>query len=112
MVDGADNNNSFFAQARGRYRAPYQFSNEVVKEFRVSSNSYSAELGRAGGAVFNVVTRSGSNDWHGTSFYYLRDGVLDAQQPFANCKPDDRQQQFGGTLAADSQRPYIFLCRL
>src|SRR5271165_3364367 len=47
LVDGADNNNSFYAQARGRYRAPYQFSNEVIKEFRVSSNSYSAELGRA-----------------------------------------------------------------
>ncbi len=38
LVDGTDNNNSFFAQARGRYRAPYQFSNEVIKEFRVSSN--------------------------------------------------------------------------
>src|SRR5664279_5047859 len=48
LVDGTDNNNSFFAQARGRYRAPYQFSNEVIKEFRVSSNGYSAELGRAG----------------------------------------------------------------
>jgi hypothetical protein len=48
LVDGADNNNSFFGQARGRYRAPYQFSNEVVQEFRVSSNSYGAELGRAG----------------------------------------------------------------
>src|SRR5438128_11696372 len=42
-------------QARGRYRAPYQFSNEVVQEFRVSSNSYGAELGRSGGAVVNVV---------------------------------------------------------
>ena len=50
LVDGADNNNSFFAQARGRYRAPYQFSNEVVQQFRVSSNTYGAELGRSGGA--------------------------------------------------------------
>lgn len=49
LVDGADNNNAFFSQARGRYRAPYQFSNEVVQEFRVSSNTYGAELGRAGG---------------------------------------------------------------
>ena len=73
LVDGTDNNNSFYAQARGRYRAPYQFSNEVIKEFRVSSNSYSAELGRAGGAVFNVATKSGTNEWHGSSFYYLRD---------------------------------------
>src|ERR671922_16235 len=66
LVDGSDNNNGFFAQARGRYRAPYQFSNEVVQEFRVSSNTYGAELGRAGGAVINIVTRSGSNHFHGT----------------------------------------------
>src|SRR5512142_2215263 len=72
LVDGADNNNSFFAQARGRYRAPYQFSNEVVQEFRVSSNTYGAELGRAGGGVINVVTKSGTNQMHGSSFYFLR----------------------------------------
>ena len=65
LVDGADNNNAFFAQARGRYRAPYQFSNEVIQEFRVSSNTYGAELGRSGGAVINVVTKSGSNHTHG-----------------------------------------------
>ncbi len=108
LVDGADNNNSFYAQARGRYRAPYQFSNEVIKEFRVSSNSYSAELGRAGGAVFNVVTKSGSNDWHGSAFYYLRDRYFDAQQAFADCKPDDRQQQFGGTLGGPIRRDRVF----
>jgi hypothetical protein len=56
LVDGGDNNSAFFGQARGRYRAPYQFSNEVVQEFRVSSNTYGADLGRAGGAVVNVVT--------------------------------------------------------
>ena len=64
LVDGTDNNNGFFAQARGRYRSPYQFSDEVVAEFRVSSNSYGAESGRSGGAVVNVVTKSGSNSWH------------------------------------------------
>ena len=73
-----------FAQARGRYRAPYQFSNEVVQEFRVSSNSYGAELGRAGGAVVNVVTKSGTNHWHGTGFYFLRDSALNAQHPFVD----------------------------
>ena len=76
LVDGGDNNNAFFGQARGRYRAPYQFSNEVVQEFRVSSNTYGAELGRSGGAVVNVVTKSGSNRLHGTDFYYLRDSAL------------------------------------
>ena len=108
QVDGADNNNSFYAQARGRYRAPYQFSNEVIKEFRVSSNAYSAELGRSGGAVFNVVTKSGSNDWHGGSFYYLRDRDFDAQQPYAWSKPADRQQQFGGTIGGPIRKDRVF----
>jgi outer membrane receptor protein involved in Fe transport len=98
LVDGADNNNAFFAQARGRYRSPYQFSNEVIQEFRVSSNSYGAELGRAGGAVVNVVTKSGSNRYHGTAFYYLRDSKFNAQPPFTDFQPSDRQQQFGFTL--------------
>src|SRR5271165_4726186 len=108
LVDGTDNNNSFYAQARGRYRAPYQFSNEVVKEFRVSSNAYSAELGKAGGAVFNVVTKSGTNDWHGSGFYYLRDRVFDAQQAYTTAQPDDRQQQFGGTLGGPIRKDRIF----
>jgi len=61
LVDGGDDNNGFFAQASGRYHAPYQFSNEVVQEFRVSSSGYGSESGRAGGAVVNVVTKSGTN---------------------------------------------------
>ncbi|MGA2902352.1 MAG: TonB-dependent receptor [Candidatus Korobacteraceae bacterium] len=108
LVDGADDNNSFFAQARGGYRAPYQFSNEVIQEFRVSKNSYSAELGRSGGAVFNVVTKSGTNDWHGTGFYYLRDRSFDAQQPYASSQPNDRQQQFGGTVGGPIRKDRIF----
>src|SRR5271169_1564784 len=81
LVDGVDNNNAFFSQERGRYRAPYQFSNEVVQEFRVSSNTYGPELGRSGGAVINVVTRSGGNQWHGSLFDYYRDGRLGAGYP-------------------------------
>jgi hypothetical protein len=108
LVDGGDNNNSFFGQARGRYRAPYQFSNEVVQEFRVSSNTYGAELGRAGGAVVNVVTQSGSNHWHGTSFYFLRDSMLNAQHANLNGTPDDRQQQFGFTLGGPIKRNKVF----
>src|SRR5206468_2921411 len=93
LVDGSDYNNAFFAQARGRYRAPYQFSTEVVQEFRVSSNAYGAEQGRAGGAVVNVVTKSGSNHVHGTGFYYLRDSSFGATNPFLAFKPHNRPQQ-------------------
>ncbi len=108
LVDGADNNNSFFGQARGRYRAPYQFSNEVVQEFRVSSNSYGAELGRSGGAVINVVTKSGSNHVHGSAFYYLRDSLLDAQHPFMDFKPPSQQQQYGFTFGGPIKRNRLF----
>ena len=71
VVDGADNNNTFFGQTVGRTgsgRAPYQFSAAAVKEFQVNSNAYSAEYGRACGAVINVVTRSGSNTPSGSVF--------------------------------------------
>src|SRR5258708_5532994 len=108
LVDGGDFNNAFFAQARGRYRAPYQFSTEVVQEFRVSSNSYGAELGRAGGAVVNVVTKSGSNHWHGTGFYFLRDSSFGAADSFLAFRPHNRQQQAGGTVGGPIKKNKIF----
>jgi Carboxypeptidase regulatory-like domain/TonB dependent receptor len=109
LVDGGDFNNAFFAQARGLYRTPYQFSNEVVQEFRVSSNSSSAELGRAGGAVVNVVTKSGSNHWHGTGLYYIRDSAFGgAADPFMTFKPHSEQQQGAATLGGPLKKNKIF----
>ena len=108
LVDGGDNNNAFFAQARGPYRAPYQFSEEVVQEFRVSSNTYGAELGRAGGAVINVVTKSGSNQLHGTGFYFIRDSAFGATQPLLDFKPHAQQQQFGFTVGGPIHRNRAF----
>jgi hypothetical protein len=81
VVDGADNNNTFFGQTIGRTgsgRAPYQFSAAAVQEFQVNSNAYSAEYGRAGGAVINVVTKSGSNTPAGEVFSFVRDKSLNA----------------------------------
>ncbi len=110
LVDGGDNNNGFFAQASGRYRAPYQFSNEMVQEFRVQSSGYGAESGRAGGAVVNVVTKSGTNQWHGNTFYYLRDSALGgAAPPFMSFNPSNVQHQFGATLGGPIQRNKTFL---
>src|SRR6202795_5080720 len=108
LVDGGDFNNAFFAQARGLYRTPYQFSNEVVQEFRVSSNSYGAEQGRAGGAVVNVVTKSGTNHWHGTGLYYIRDSGFGAADAFMTFKPHSRQQQGGGTIGGPIKKNKIF----
>jgi outer membrane receptor protein involved in Fe transport len=85
QVDGVDNNNTFFGQAFGRtgVRPPYQFSEESVQEFQVNQNGFSAEFGRSGGAVINVVTKSGTNDFHGGLFEYFRDESLNAN-PTAN----------------------------
>ena len=131
LVDGSDYNNGFYAQALGRYRAPYQFSTEVVQEFRVSSNGYGAEQGRAGGAVINVVTKSGSNHVHGTAFYDIRDSSLAAGDAFVDdgiapveppggwpcpginpdaggLDPHNRQQQMGGTIGGPIKRNKVF----
>src|ERR1700687_499565 len=108
LVDGGDYNNAFFAQARGRYRAPDAISTEVVQEFRVSTNSYGAEQGRSGGAVVNVVTKSGSNHVHGTVFCHLRDSSFGAADAFLAFKPHNRQQQFGGTIGGPLKLNKIF----
>ena len=105
VVDGTDNNNTFFGQALGRTgsgRAPYQFSLDSVKEFQVNTNAYSAEYGRAGGAVINVVTKSGTNEFHGNAFYFYRDKQLNAKNYIdavnGRVKAPYHFDQFGATL--------------
>ncbi|HEX4950534.1 MAG TPA: carboxypeptidase regulatory-like domain-containing protein [Blastocatellia bacterium] len=81
QIDGVDNNNLFFGQSLGRTgsgRAPYQFSQDAVQEFQVNTNSFSAEFGRAAGGVINVITKSGTNEFHGTGFWFYRDRALNA----------------------------------
>lgn len=109
LVDGADFNNGFFAQEQGRYRVPYQFSNDVVQEFRVTSNAYSPETGRAAGAVINVATKSGTNQIHGTGFYYLRDSSLAAAYPVSGMRPRGEQRQWGFTAGGPIKRNKMFV---
>jgi outer membrane receptor protein involved in Fe transport len=111
VVDGADNNNTFFGQSTGRTgsgRAPYQFSQDAVKEFQVNSNSFSAEYGRAGGAVINVVTKSGTNELHGSAFEFYRDKALNANNAInvLNNRPKSpyHYNQFGATLGGPIRR--------
>ncbi|HWM90368.1 MAG TPA: TonB-dependent receptor [Thermoanaerobaculia bacterium] len=117
IVDGADNNNSFFGQTFGRTgsgRAPYQFSQEAVQEFQVNTNAYSVEYGRAGGAVINVVTKSGTNDTQGSLFWFYRDESLNANS-FVNKTASPQRpkspyhfDQFGGSLGGPIQRGKAF----
>ena len=104
VVDGADNN-TFFGQTLGRAgsgRAPYQFSQEAVQEFQVNANAYSAEYGRAGGAVINVVTKSGTNTFTGSVFEFYRDKALNANtainESLGRPKSPYHYNQFGGVL--------------
>jgi outer membrane receptor protein involved in Fe transport len=115
IVDGTDNNNTFFGQPTGRTgtgRAPYQFSQDAVKEFQVNSNSYSAEYGRAGGAVINVVTKSGTNDLHGRGFYFYRDDSIKSKDliDVVNHRPETpyHYDQFGATLGGPVVRDRFF----
>jgi hypothetical protein len=108
QIDGVDNNNAFFAQSRGRYRAPYNFSQAAVKEFQVVNSNFSAEFGKAAGAVINVVTKSGGNELHGEGFYFLRDSGIAARHAFAARQYKSRQQQFGGAAGGPVIRDKLF----
>jgi hypothetical protein len=117
IVDGADNNNTFFGQTLGRTgsgRAPYQFSQDAVQEFQVNRNAYSAEYGRAGGAVINVVTKSGTNEVHGSLFEFYRDESLN-ENSFVNKTANPPRpksiyhfDQFGGSLGGPIVRDKAF----
>ena len=114
-MDGADNNNTFFGQALGRTgsgRAPYQFSQEAVQEFQVNTNAFSAEFGRAGGAVINVVTKSGTNRFSGSVFEFYRDKALNANtainESLGRPKSPYHYNQFGGVLGGPIVRDRHF----
>jgi hypothetical protein len=70
-VDGSNATNNYFADIVGRNRIPYLYGEDSIEEFQVAVNPYSAIYGGAGGYV-NAVTRSGSNAFHGSAFYYNR----------------------------------------
>lgn len=76
---------------------------EALQEFRIQTSSYAAEFGRTPGGQVQIITRSGTNDFHGSLFEYLRNDVLDATDWFANAtnqsKPPLRQNDFGGTFS-------------
>ncbi len=121
-VDGGDNNQAFFSEERGRTRINYSISQDAVREFQVNTSNYSAEFGRAAGGVVNTVTKSGTNNFHGSAFYYIRDNELGARNAFSfqnvltssgtsqivGLKPTDRRQQFGGSVGGPVIKDRLF----
>jgi hypothetical protein len=81
-VDGADNNQAFFSEERGRTRAGYSTPKVAIEEFQVNTSNYSAEYGRSAGGVVNTVTKSGTNQIHGEGYFFDRDNDIGAANPF------------------------------
>ncbi|MEZ5346494.1 MAG: TonB-dependent receptor [Pyrinomonadaceae bacterium] len=120
-VDGGDNNQAFFAEERGRTRASSSISQDAVREFQVNTSNYSSEFGRAAGGVINTVTKSGTNEFHGSAFYYIRDNRWGARNAFSfqnilvngqtqtiGLKPKDERHQFGGSLGGPIVKDKLF----
>src|SRR6185436_9860992 len=112
MVDGVDNNQAFFSEARGRTRAVYSISSASIKEFQVGVSNMPAEFGRAAGGTVNAVTKSGTNAVTGEGFYFLRDKAFQARDPFVAQEfwdqIDEHRQQFGGAVGGPIKRDRIF----
>jgi hypothetical protein len=122
-VDGADNNQAFFGEERGRTRLSYSTSQAAIREFQVNTSNFSAEYGRAAGAVVNAVTKSGTNEFHGSGFLYDRNNKWGARNPLATqttfdpatgainvigIKPKDARYQFGGTIGGPIIKDKLF----
>jgi hypothetical protein len=97
-VDGSNATSNYFADIVGRNRIPYLYGEDAIQEFQVSVSPYSAVYGGGAGFV-NAVTRSGSNVFHGSAFYYNRNSATGANDAIdkavGNPKPEDALQQFG-----------------
>jgi len=120
-VDGADNNQAFFSEERGRTRISYSTSEAAIQEFQINTSNYSAEYGRSAGGVVNAVTKSGTNQLHGQAFWYYRDSDLGAINPFSFQKvvangattlvpflPPDKRHQFGGGIGGPIVKNKLF----
>src|SRR4051794_4974923 len=111
-LDGVDNNTVSNAGSIGRNGIAVVPSVDAVQEFKVKTSTFSAEFGHAAGAVVNATIKSGSNDYHGTVFEFLRNNVLDANNFFSNAagqpRPPFHQNQFGFALGGPVWIPKIY----
>ena len=96
-LDGGDYNNGFFGEQSGGQRAAVDITLEAVKEFQVVASGANAEFGRTGGGVVNVITKSGTNEFHGSLFHYQRLEALTANTSDGKPLTDFHREQFGGS---------------
>src|SRR5438552_1882044 len=85
---------------------------EGVQEFRIQTNAYSAEYGRSGGGLVTMVTKSGTNEFHGSAFEFLRNSYFDANNFFANRAGRQlasfKRNQFGATIGGPLWIPKLY----
>ena len=106
LLDGIDNNSNDNGGLVLRTNV------DAIQEFKIQTNSYSAEFGRSGGAVVNAVLKSGGNNFHGSVFEFFRNAALDARDYFedpATKKASFKQNQFGGTFGGPVIKNKLFV---
>jgi Carboxypeptidase regulatory-like domain/TonB dependent receptor/TonB-dependent Receptor Plug Domain len=113
LIDGNDTTNQYYNENAGRTRVNAQISPEAVQEFQVLSGTYSAEYGRASGGVLNSITKSGTNDIHGTYFWLFRNRTLDAIDRYSIVNGSyfnapEKRQQFGGSIGGPIVKNKLF----
>jgi len=122
-VDGADDNQAYFSEERGRTRAGYSTAKASIQEFQVNTSNYSSEYGRSAGGVVNSITKSGGNQFHGELYFFDRDAEwagsvatttqnvqLTPGGPFVaqHFKPTDKRKQYGGAIGGPIFRDKLF----
>jgi len=113
LIDGNDTTNQYYNENAGRTRLGAQISQDAVQEFQVLTASYSAEFGRASGGVVNTITKSGTNDFHGTFFWFFRNRTLDAIDRYSLVNnsyfnPPEVRHQTGGTIGGPIVKDKLF----
>jgi hypothetical protein len=109
LTDGNDTTNSFYNENAGRTRISTQISQDAVQEFQVLTDGFSAEFGRAIGGVINTVTRSGTNDYHGTGYWFFRNRTLNAADRYAQgYNAPEWRHQAGATLGGPIKKDKLF----
>jgi hypothetical protein len=121
-IDGTDDNQAYFSEERGRTRAGYSTIKEAVDQFQVNTSNYSVEYGRSAGGIVNSVTKSGTNAFHGTVYYFDRDGEWNAVNPNVThpvetapntfvsqvFKPTDLRRQYGFAVGGPIIKDKVF----
>jgi outer membrane receptor protein involved in Fe transport len=107
-LDGGDYNNGFFGEQLGGQRAAIDIPLDAVKEFQVVATGASAEFGRTAGGIINVITKSGTNNVHGSLFHFQRLEALTAHTSDGKPLKDFRREQFGGTVGGPIRKDKAF----